>query len=106
MLIHNTTLARLSAEGNGAPNIDCWSIDHDDITKLAQCLEQNSRRAGRIMFPDRPKGYVAATRNLGHYAWNKATAMQCRSRGDVIGATNYEAICERIYGRLPEFAKW
>jgi len=58
------------------------------------------------MFPDRPRGYVAATRSLAHYAYNKSTAMRCRLKGDINAALNYEAICERIYDNLPDYAKW
>ncbi len=96
---------RLGQE-SGAPNIDCWSIDPDDIWSLARVLENNQRTMGRIMFPARPVGYVTTTKNLAHYAYNKATAMRCRARGDVVAAQGYEAICQRIYDRLPEFARW
>jgi hypothetical protein len=95
--------ARLASEGT--PNIDCWSADADDIWSLAEVLSR-PRQSGLVMFPDRRKGYVRATQSLAHYAYNKATAMRCRARGDVLGAGNYEAICQRIYDRLPAFARW
>lgn len=60
----------------------------------------------RRMFPMRPKGYVSATKNLYNYAVNKRTAMRCRLRGDIVGATNYETICDHIYASLPAFARW
>jgi hypothetical protein len=103
--IYQAEIARLGEE-SGSPNIDGWSIDPDDITKLARCLETQSRHVGQIMFPDRPKGYVTATRNLAHYAWNKSTAMRCRLIGRITDALIYEEICEKIYARLPDFAKW
>lgn len=97
--------ARLGEEP-GAPNIDGWSVDPDDIGKLAQVLVGKSREAGRIMFPARPAGYARETKNLARYAWNKATAMRCRAGGKVNEAAQYESICDRIYARLPEFARW
>lgn len=58
------------------------------------------------LFPDAPKGFVRVTKDLGNYAANKATAMQCRLRGDINAALMYEGICERIYNDLPEYARW
>lgn len=97
--------ARLGEEP-GAPNIDGWTTDADEMGKLAQVLERKSREAGRIMFPARPAGYARETKNLAHYAWNKTTAMRCRAEGKVDVALQYESICDRIYARLPEFARW
>src|SRR5438552_9983155 len=59
----------------------------------------------RQLFPNREKGYVRATKNLGHYAANKATAQQCRLEGNIETARSYETICDRIYTELPSFAK-
>ena len=60
---------------------------------------------GRILFPERPDRYVAATTSLGLYASNKATAIRCRLQGDISTAQMYEGICDRIYSRLPAYAK-
>lgn len=38
------------------------------------------------LFPDRPKGYVRATKDIRNYAWNKLTAMW----GDIVERGNYE----------------
>ena len=59
----------------------------------------------RELFPDRPKGYRNAANLLGHYAWNKLTAMDLRLKGSIEGAIQYENICDSIYSRLPEWAK-
>jgi hypothetical protein len=32
--------------------------------------------------------------------------MYCRERGDITGAKVYELICDGIYERLPEHARW
>jgi hypothetical protein len=60
----------------------------------------------RELFPSKPAGYVAATKSLGHYASNKATAIDCRLRGDIQAALMYEEIADRIYSELPEFSLW
>lgn len=86
-------------------NLDCLSIDGQD---LIVWWRDHSRgvNCARALFPDRPKGYVHATRDLANYASNKGTAMLCRSRGDISGAQSYEAICNRIYSQLPAYARW
>lgn len=60
----------------------------------------------RKLFPTRPRGYVRATKDLGNYAVNKATAMRCRLDGGINTALIFEDICDTIYDRLPEYAKW
>lgn len=52
------------------------------------------------------KGAAKATKAYANYAANKATAMECRLRGDIQGALMYERICDNIYNALPDFAKW
>lgn len=90
----------------GGVNIDCYSIDADDIWRLALCLSRHATRAARTMFPAKPNGYRRATVSLGHYAFNKATAMRCRARGEMHTAIHYESVCQQIYDRLPAFARW
>ena len=65
-----------------------------------------SVRAARTLFPDRPPKYVSVTGTLRAYAASKATAMTCRTRGNIQTAQVYETICERIYSELPQWAKW
>jgi hypothetical protein len=60
----------------------------------------------RQLFRNAPKGYVRATKDLGNYASNKATAMQCRLDGKINSALMYEEICDRIYDGLPDYARW
>lgn len=59
-----------------------------------------------LLFPGKPLGCLRATADLANYASNKATAIECRKRGDVQTALEYEGICERIYKHLPAFARW
>lgn len=77
-----------------------------DIRLAAVAIGRSPVNVARILFTERPKGYVTATRDLGHYCWNKTTAMACRRRGDIQSAIVYENICETIYNRLPGWAKW
>jgi hypothetical protein len=88
----------------GAPNLDC--MDAEDTHEAAIQMQRGGRKLARVMFPDRPKGYVRAVKDLANYAYNSATAQRYRARGDVAAARQYEAICNRIYDCLPEFAKW
>jgi hypothetical protein len=63
-------------------------------------------RLARQLFPNTPKGYVRVTKDLGNYAANKATAINCRLEGKIESALMYEAIADTIYSSLPEYAKW
>lgn len=40
-----------------------------------------------------------AANALSNYAWNKHTAVNCRRKGDITTALQYEAICDRIYSQ-------
>lgn len=88
----------------GAPNLDAQP--RDELLSFDGYCRGLPVKTARQLFPERPDGYVRATRDLGNYASNKAAAMYCRERGDTIGAQNYETICERIYKKLPPFARW
>jgi hypothetical protein len=86
-------------------NLDCATPDE----LMAFWSRTNSVRPisfARQLFPERPKGYVGVTRDLGCYASNKATAIELRLDGKIQDALMYEGICDRIYDRLPEYARW
>ena len=86
-------------------NLDC--MEHTEL--MAFWSTTNSVRpikAAREAFPSRPKGYVTAFKNLGHYASNKATAINCRLQGKINVALMYERIANHIYSELPAFARW
>lgn len=84
-------------------NLDCMSPD--ELFEFWMCYK-SGRNSARTLFPARPAGYVNATRRLANYASNKAVAMQCRLRGDIVAAQVYEIICDSIYDGLPAFARW
>jgi len=73
---------------------------------LHKRLSQHLVVEARTLFPDEPQGYVAAACYLTHYAANKAIAMGLRVAGMIADALRYEAICDRLYKELPEFARW
>ena len=86
---------------NNVPNLDSltckelWDIHSKEGWKYA-----------RELFPDRPTGYVKAAMQLCYYASNKATAQKLRLEGRIDTALIYESICDTIYDRLPEWARW
>jgi len=43
---------------------------------------------------------------LAAYADRKAGAMRCRIAGNITKAVELEASCERLFDRLPEWARW
>lgn len=89
---------------NNAPNFDVMSAP--DLRLFAQSYGSKSRKKAADIFPDKPKGFIRAARNCAHYAYNKATAIDCRLRGEIKVALEYEAICDRIYKDLPAWARW
>ena len=85
-------------------NLD--ATDKDELWDLHERLRQHLVAEARKLFPDKPQGYVRAARTMKNYAANKATAMGLRLAGKVSTAMTYEAICDRLYKQLPEFARW
>ena len=81
-------------------------MDADALWDFWKQTQQSCRQTARRLFPDRPRGYVRATADLGNYAADKATALRQRAQGDIPTAQTYETICERIYDRLPDYARW
>jgi hypothetical protein len=43
---------------------------------------------------------------LDEYAMHKRYAIEYRLAGDIVFAQNHERVCERIYNRLPAWARW
>ena len=87
-----------------APNLD--AMERDELMMFWNRSDKHPVDTARGLFPAQYGGYVTATKDLGHYAANKAAAMLCRSTGDINSALMYEGICERIYDSLPNFAQW
>lgn len=86
-------------------NLD--TMDQDELWAFWSITKGVRPIAGaRNAFPERPKGYVTAFKNLGHYAANKATAISLRRCGSIARALTYERIADSIYQELPAFARW
>lgn len=95
----------MSTEDTGAPNLD--AMPRAELAKwAAERVFDSQLRHARALFPSRPRRYVAATRLLVTYAEMKSTAMGLREDGDIPQALEMEAYCERLYNRLPKFARW
>lgn len=86
---------------NQIPNLDCETPEALMQFWLTHQGGRQSFALGLI-----GPGSRRATADLANYASNKATAMQCRLRGDITTALRYEGICDRIYKALPEVAQW
>ena len=86
---------------DSVPNLD--AMPAEDL-KQFWFMHQKGGNARRVGL--RGKGSRVATADLANYASNKATAIECRLRGDIQYATMYEDICERIYQNLPAVARW
>jgi len=58
------------------------------------------------LFPTTPYGYLMATLDLAVYARYKVYAMDARLAGNIQVASKLESLCDRIYVRLPRYARW
>jgi hypothetical protein len=87
-----------------APNLDgMWP---DDLIELADRIEaEGAAQVAARWFPGEPLGSQAVCELQG-YARIKASAMMLRQTGEIARAIIKESECERIYARLPEYAKW
>jgi hypothetical protein len=99
-------LSELDLEMSEVRNLDCEPLSN--LNRFVLWIGSGTRpiRAARILFPSMEDGYLQATKSLRAYAWNKITAMSLRERGEIITATTYENICDKIYGDLPDYTKW
>ena len=102
--LHDAVRA-MEAGGLGAPRLLVVRYDRARV-RLCQCPDCEAADPGGQGGCGRPAGYLAATRALFHYANNKATAMECRVRGEIKTALVYERIADRIYDGLPTWARW
>lgn len=87
---------------SNVPNLD--GMPHDDLTQF--WMRHQAGRKARELFPEGGKGTVRATWDLANYASNLHAVQSCRLRGDIPTALYYEDICQRIYDKLPDFARW
>ena len=86
---------------NNCPNLDC--LQPEEL--MAFWAHHQRGAAWQELFPEGGEGTRKATNDLANYASNKSAAMGCRLRGDIAQALMYEAICDRIYNELPDWAR-
>jgi hypothetical protein len=84
-------------------NLD--ALCHDDLMLIWIRFQYHPRNWAKIIFKSCP-GSVSAIKKLAKYAVNKAAAITLRSEGNIERAQVYEAICQKIYQSLPEWARW
>jgi hypothetical protein len=87
-----------------AQNLDC--LDASDLRAFWSRYQRATKANRLALFGRTGKGTVIACRALANYASNKATAIQCRERGHLETARQYENIADHIYNTLPEYARW
>lgn len=87
---------------NNVPNLD--TMARKDLGAFWARHQRGRNR--KELFPAGGKGTVTATSALANYAINKATAMDCRLKGDIVAAQCYELACDLCYKRLPAWAQW
>jgi len=87
------------------PNLD--AMTSADLWAFHTKYQRGSKRSDcAALLGSKFHGYTVIAADLSAYAANKATAQDCRERGDIESALMYEGICERIYNDLPAPARW
>ena len=84
-------------------------INLDDESTVLDFINTFSTRRGRWLANRlnlSGPGSEAIANGLSGYAWNKHTAIACRQAGEIRSALIYEQICDQVYDRLPEIARW
>ncbi len=88
---------------NNVPNLDAQTPEF--LMNFWMKYQRPTRKNAAALVGKR-KGYTTLCGDLAGYASNRATAMQCRLRGDIQAALIYESICDRIYSELPSDLRW
>lgn len=86
-------------------------VNLDDETEAREWIAKYGTTDGRRLanlLGFTGKDSARAADALSNYAWNKTTAIDCRKRGTIQTAQNYERICDDIYARdiEPLIACW
>lgn len=100
----SATGSQLVLKGPGAPNLD--AMTPGELMAFWHATYTGGWEIARFLFPDRPKGYLRATEQLGAYASNTATAKTLRAEKKPKDAEMYERIAGSVYEELPMYAKW
>lgn len=80
------------------PNLDDMSVDPKDLLDFANAWDEKRPTIGHADHVH----YLA----VAQYARLKAGVMQDRLEGNIPAAMTQEAWCDRIYRRMPQWAKW
>lgn len=78
------------------------SLTQKELIKIISFIGEKGRsiKAGRILFPDRPKGYITVTRNIKNYCYNKYCAYEYFNERQ-----KYIEVSSKIWCDLPVWAR-
>lgn len=83
-----------------APNLDAMPV-----SELLDFWRKH-RQDHTILFPGGGRDTKLVNNLLCNYALNKKDAMTSRLKGDILPAASNEANCDRLYQKLPTWARW
>ena len=83
------------------------SMDIDDLRAWEVYL-RDTTTAVKLLFAEDPEKYEnnLCVIDLWLYCVCKVRAMECRLKGTIQLATEFERECDQYYKRLPDVAKW
>lgn len=58
------------------------------------------------LFPSKPDRYLVITIDVLQYAAHKAILLECQRLGLDTEGLAHEKLCDFIYNRLPDYARW
>lgn len=98
----NITQAITLPDGVEIPNLDCMTMDPDELEAWGTTLQADIT----TLFPHPTVGQRNLAMSLVQYAHTRAAAMRARMEGRISVALRLEGDCEAIYLWLPQNAKW
>lgn len=89
---------------NNVPNLD--AIDESELIAFGAKYSEPKRYDAEVLLDSKNNNCIQICVELSNYAINKATAMKCRSVGNITKAYKHEVICDTIYNKLPKELRW
>jgi hypothetical protein len=85
-------------------NLD--TMDFDELDAIWRGVMEHPRKFALKLFPSKPPHYVKTANLLAIYASDRLLAMRYRAGGHIKDSLKVEEELEKLYDKLPEYARW
>jgi hypothetical protein len=86
-------------------NKELQQLDIVELGNLFDNISADPERAAQNLFPEYPGGCRGITESIGEWAIHQKIAMECRNDGKGDVALVFAKHSERIWRRLPDYAR-